>query len=178
MISHRLIASPLGDILLRADGARLTGAYFSGQKYHPAGVVPTAAPPAVSARLFEQAADELADYFRAGAPRFTVPLGLVGSPFQRRVWQALLAIAPGSTRTYGEIARELGLAAGHARAVGGAVGRNPLSVLVPCHRVLGADGSLTGYAGGVERKRFLLRLEADAVATRSPRLHAAALAAA
>jgi len=178
MISHRIIASPLGDILLRAEGERLSGAYFAGQKYHPVGVVLTPRPPAESARVFEQAADELADYFRTGLPCFTVALRLDGSAFQREVWQALLAIVPGQTLSYGELAGRLGLAASHARAVGGAVGRNPISVIVPCHRVLGASGSLTGYAGGVERKRFLLRLEASAAAGQLPVLRAAALAAA
>ena len=111
--------------------------------------------------LLRRAADQLHAYFAGEMLAFDVPLDLQGTPFQRRVWQALLAIPGGETRSYGEIARALGSAAA-VRAVGGAVGRNPVSVIVPCHRVIGSDGSLTGYAGGVDRKRALLKLEGAA----------------
>ena len=100
----------------------------------------------------------LAAYFGGETTRFDVPLDLIGTPFQVGVWRELLAIEPGRTCSYGDIARKLGNQ--RRRAVGAAVGRNPVSVIVPCHRVLGSDGALTGYAGGLERKTALLRLEA------------------
>ena len=105
-----------------------------------------------------RAARELNEFFAGERDRFEVPLDLQGTAFQREVWQRLLRIAAGTTRSYGEIAKELGSARA-VRAVGSAVGRNPVSVIVPCHRVVGSDGSLTGYAGGVDRKRALLELE-------------------
>ena len=108
--------------------------------------------------LLREAADQLHAYFAGERDAFELPLDLHGTGFQRAVWRALLKIPGGRTRSYGEIARALGSAAA-VRAVGGAVGRNPLSVIVPCHRVVGSDGSMTGYAGGVERKRALLELE-------------------
>lgn len=159
--SYRIVASPLGDILLRAADGALTGVFFSGQKYYPAGIgaaAPTAAP-AADARVFAHTAEELDGYFAGSLRAFTVPVRFSGSEFQRGVWQALRDIAFGGTVSYGELAASLGLPASHARAVGGAVGRNPLSVVIPCHRVVGASGSLTGYAGGVDRKRALLGLE-------------------
>lgn len=160
MSSYRQIDSPLGTMLLRAEGTQLTGVFFAGQKYYPANVAETTdgAPPQEAAVL-ERAAQELAEYFAGKRNAFTVPVRFAGSPFQQRVWQALQAIPCGATASYVELARALGLPPTHARAVGGAVGRNPLSVIVPCHRVLGTAGALTGYAGGIERKRALLRRE-------------------
>ncbi len=175
MTSYRLIDSPLGAMLLRADGSVLTGVYFEGQKYYPHGVVPGAVPEA-SARVFDDAAAQIAAYFDGSLEAFSVPLRLVGTSFQTRVWEALRAIPFGETLSYGELAGHLGLPPGHARAVGGAVGRNPLSVIVPCHRVLGAAGDLTGYAGGTDRKRALLRLEGHAAAARLPIMQQSALA--
>lgn len=109
-------------------------------------------------RAFSDAVDQLAQYFAGERTAFDVELELAGTPFQRRVWTALRDIPYGETRSYGQIAALLG-APGASRAVGLANGRNPVSVIVPCHRVIGANGSLTGYGGGVERKRLLLGLE-------------------
>lgn len=164
MIHYRTITGPLGDVLWRAEGGCLTGAFFAGQKYHPGVFADAAAPDTDAARLFDAATHELQEYFAGVRQRFTVPLAPVGSRFQQDVWRALLAIPFGETTTYGALAARLGLPGGHARAVGGAVGRNPISVIVPCHRVLGSQGALTGYAGGVPRKLALLRLEGIGIA--------------
>ena len=153
------IRTPLGALLLARSTRGLTGAWFEGQKHHPG---PLAAPERPGDALLRDAADQLHAYFAAGRDAFALPLDLHGTPFQRAVWQALLAIPGGRTCSYAEVARALGAAAA-LRAVGAAVGRNPLSVIVPCHRVVGSDGSMTGYAGGLERKRALLSLEHAAV---------------
>ena len=153
--------SPLGKILLAADDVGLIGAWFYGQCYFARGLEgteknaetgePADSPVLLAARLWLDA------YFAGECPGVAgLPLAPRGTAFQRRVWGALLAIPYGETRTYGELAAELGSS---PRAVGAAVGRNPISVIVPCHRVLGADGSLTGYAGGLARKQALLELE-------------------
>lgn len=152
------IATPLGPLLAAATAQGLAGLWFDGQQHHP-GALPVAERPehphlAATARV-------LADYFGAGAGTLradAVPLDLHGTPFQRAVWQALLTIAAGRTSTYAAIAALAGNAAA-VRAAGAAIGRNPVSILVPCHRVLGRDGSLTGYAGGLPRKQALLQLE-------------------
>jgi methylated-DNA-[protein]-cysteine S-methyltransferase len=154
------IATPLGPLLLARSALGLAGAWFEGQKHHPG---PLAAPQRPHDELLREAADQLQSYFAGERDDFELPLDLHGTAFQRAVWQALLAIPGGRTRSYGEIARALG-ARSAVRAVGGAVGRNPLSVIVPCHRVVGSDGSMTGYAGGVERKCALLALEHTAAA--------------
>ncbi len=159
MNSYQIIDSPLGDILLRADSGVLTGVFFSGQKYYPAQARPAAPLPAADARVLGQAAEELGAYFNGALQGFTVPIRIAGSAFQHRIWQALCEIGFGETSTYGQLAAGLGLPPSHSRAVGGAVGRNPLSIIVPCHRIVGASGDLTGYAGGVDRKRALLSLE-------------------
>lgn len=153
--------SPLGPMLLAADDAGLTGAWFAGQKYFAQGLAQQPAekqtPPLQAARRWLDA------YFAGQEPDVAVPLHLAGTPFQTEVWQLLRAIPYGQTVTYGELAARLAAQRGvprmSARAVGGAVGRNPVSLLVPCHRVVGAGGRLTGYAGGLERKRYLLALE-------------------
>ena len=153
--------SPLGPMLLAADDAGLTGVWFAGQKYFAQGLARQPAekqtPPLQAARRWLDA------YFAGREPDAAVPLHLVGTPFQTEVWQLLRAIPYGQTVTYGELAARLAAQRGvqrmSARAVGGAVGRNPVSLLVPCHRVVGAGGRLTGYAGGLERKRYLLALE-------------------
>ena len=149
-------ASPLGPLLLARTANGLAGAWFEAQKHHPA---PIAAALRDDDPLLRRAAAQLAAYFAGEASSFDVPLDLLGTPFQIGVWRELLAIEPGCTCSYGDIARKLGTPTA-GRAVGAAVGRNPVSVIVPCHRVLGSDGSLTGYAGGLERKTALLRLEA------------------
>jgi methylated-DNA-[protein]-cysteine S-methyltransferase len=149
--------SPLGQILLVSDGSLLTGAYFSGQKYEP---VP--APgwrPEPDLGIFQDASLQLQEYFAGRRRQFGIPIHLQGTPFQMKVWNALLEIPLGSTVSYGELAGRI-KRKNAVRAVGAAVGRNPVSVIVPCHRVIGSGGSLTGYAGGLERKRALLDLEA------------------
>ena len=157
--------SPLGAILLASDGEALCGLWFEGQK-HCAETL-SSAHEEKALPVFEQTAEWLSVYFSGKEPGFTPPLRLEGTAFQRAVWEKLLEIPYGQTMTYGEIARSVtrdtnapGMS---ARAVGAAVGRNPISLIVPCHRVIGADGSLTGYAGGIERKRWLLALERTAV---------------
>lgn len=150
------LRSCLGEVLLTSDGTRLTGLYFEGQKDEPR-VRPDwrldehAAP-------FEQARRQLQEYASGRREEFELPLALRGTDFQRRVWQALLGVPFGRTISYAELARRAGSPSA-ARAVGAAVGRNPVSVVVPCHRIVGADGSLTGYAGGIDRKRALLAHE-------------------
>lgn len=149
------IATPLGKLLLARTAKGLAGVWFEGQKHHPAPLDVVRRP---DDALLRRAADLLHDYFAGKDVVFDIPLDLQGTAFQRSVWQALLAIPEGQTRSYGEIAKSLGSASA-VRAVGGAVGRNPVSVIVPCHRVVGSDGSLTGYAGGIDRKRALLERE-------------------
>ena len=150
------VDSPLGDMLLARTATGLAGMWFEGQKAHP-GALPTV-PHDPQDPLLQQAAQQLADYFAGRREHFDLPLDLQGTPFQQTVWQALLRIPAGGTCTYAAIAREVGAPLA-VRAVGAAVGRNPVSVIVPCHRVLGHDGSLTGYAGGLHRKHALLQLE-------------------
>ena len=161
MVSICHYESPLGGVLLAADEIGLTGLWFDGQKYFarglPADRVERETPALLEAKRW------LDIYFSGKEPDFTPPLHPIGSAFRQSVWEILLQIPYGKTTTYGEIARQLsekmGLSRMSAQAVGGAVGHNPISILIPCHRVVGADGSLTGYAGGVEKKRFLLALE-------------------
>lgn len=157
------IPSPLGEITLMADGEHLTGLWFQGQARYAAGM-PLDARQA-DLPVFRQTQTWLARYFSGEDPGPLPPMAPRGTAFQRRVWQALAAIPPGETRTYGELANRLQDEAGDAspRAVGGAVGRNPISVLIPCHRVVGRFGSLTGYAGGLERKQWLLNREGAAL---------------
>ncbi|MES2099487.1 MAG: methylated-DNA--[protein]-cysteine S-methyltransferase [Pseudomonadota bacterium] len=149
------IATPLGKLLLARTAKGLAGAWFEGQKHHPEPLTAVQRP---DDDLLRRAADQLHDYFAGARDAFDLPLDLHGTAFQRAVWAQLLAIPASGTTSYGAIAKALANASA-VRAVGGAVGRNPLSVIVPCHRVVGSDGSLTGYAGGVERKRALLELE-------------------
>ena len=150
-------ASPLGKLLLASDGAALTGLWFEGQKHFARTLEAEHAPKSLP--IFDEASRWLDVYFTGGRPDFTPTLAPKGTPFQQSVWRALLQVPYGGTTTYGELAARLGLSAGGARAVGGAVSRNPVSIIIPCHRVLGSAGQLTGYAGGVERKARLLRLE-------------------
>ncbi|WP_422014737.1 methylated-DNA--[protein]-cysteine S-methyltransferase [Roseateles sp.] len=154
-ILQRRIATPLGPLTATRSALGLSGLWFDGQKHHPG---PLALPEDDGSDAVLGAAETaLADYF-AGRPFTRPPLDPAGTEFQRQVWQALLAITPGEATSYGALARRLGRERA-VRALGAAVGRNPISVLIPCHRVLGADGSLTGYAGGLARKRALLALE-------------------
>lgn len=154
-------ASPLGDITLSSDGTSLTGLWFDGQTHF--GSTLTGAGEERPLPVFRQSEEWLDRYFRGLEPGPLPPLSPAGTPFRRRVWSALLTIPYGETRTYGKLARQLGLPPGGARAVGGAVGRNPISLMIPCHRVVGGNGSLTGYAGGLEKKAALLTLEGHTV---------------
>lgn len=156
-------SSPLGTILLASEDDSLIGLWFEGQRYlgrtRPAGLEARGEAP-----VLREAALWLDDYFAGRRPDpDRLPLAPIGSSFRRLVWRLLREIPYGETTTYGalakETARRLGRETMSAQAVGGAVAHNPLSILIPCHRVVGADGSLTGYAGGLERKRALLTLE-------------------
>lgn len=153
--------SPLGGILLAADEMGLTGLWFEGQKYfalylqkeHEAKELP----------IFEETKRWLDLYFSGRQPDFKLPLHFTGTEFQNEVWQILSSIPYGQTMTYGEIAKQLAEKRGavrmSAQAVGGAVGHNEISIIVPCHRVVGSNGNLTGYAGGIDKKIALLKLE-------------------
>ena len=152
------VDTPLGPLLLAATARGLAGAWFDDQRHHPGAI---AAPVDASHPQLLRAAQALAAYWSCAAQPFALALDAQGTAFQQAVWQALCGIAPGQTSTYGEIARRIGRPTA-VRAVGAAVGRNPLGIIVPCHRVLGADGSLTGYAGGLQRKQALLQHEAAA----------------
>jgi methylated-DNA-[protein]-cysteine S-methyltransferase len=147
---------PLGRMLLAATDAGLAGVWFAGQRHGPVDVTWREDP---SHPVLREAVAQLAAYFAGERTHFELPLDLqAGTPFQRSVWQALVAIPRGGTTSYAELGRRLGRPQA-ARAVGAAVGRNPISIVVPCHRVRGTGGALTGYAGGLERKTALLRLE-------------------
>lgn len=153
--------SPFGKLLLAADETGLTGLWFEGQKYF--GLYLDKAHTEKNLPVFEQADRWLDLYFSGKDPGFGIPLHFIGTDFQNAVWAILASIPYGKTTTYGEIAKQLaaqrGLPHMSAQAVGGAVGHNPISIIVPCHRVVGTNGSLTGYAGGIDRKRELLSLE-------------------
>ena len=152
--------SPLGPITLAGEDGALTGLWFDGQKYFGAGLpdgTPEGEPP-----VFRQVRAWLDRYFRGEDPGPAPPLAPAGTVFQRAVWEVLREIPYGRTATYGQVAQAAGRGLGRntsPRAAGSAVGRNPISLLIPCHRVVGAGGSLTGYAGGLERKEALLKLE-------------------
>ncbi len=154
--------SPLGSLVLAGEGDALVGLWFEGQRYFPADL-PATVLPVCALPVFRQTAAWLDAYFGGCVPGFMPVLQFRGTPFQRQVWEVLMHIPYGTTVTYKEVAQEVarlqGRTALSAQAVGGAVGRNPVSLLVPCHRVVGAGGNLTGYAGGLERKRWLLDLE-------------------
>ena len=155
------LPSPLGELLLASDGESLTGLGFVGQAHCAAGLDPLHTERSLP--VFEVTARWLASYFAGQVPATAPPLRPRGTTFQKSVWAQLAAIPRGETRTYGDLARLLSVGSGKpvsARAVGGAVGRNPISILLPCHRVLSAGGKLTGYAGGLARKRALLAHEA------------------
>jgi methylated-DNA-[protein]-cysteine S-methyltransferase len=155
---YNTIDSPLGGLLLVGDGEALSGLYMDG---HARGAA-VASDSVRAAGAFSAAREQLDAYFAGDLTDFELPLAAAGSPFQQLVWTALREIPYGETRSYGEIAGRIGRP-GAARAVGLANGRNPIAIVVPCHRVVGADGSLTGFAGGLERKRLLLEHEAVSV---------------
>lgn len=155
--------SPLGGMLLSADDKGLTGLWFDGQKYFAYGLEELEACEEQENSILTEAKYWLDTYFSGKEPDFALSISLSGTDFQKKVWGILCTIPYGKTMTYGQIAAQLaaeqGAAHMSAQAVGGAVGHNPLSIIVPCHRVVGANGSLTGYAGGIDRKIELLTLE-------------------
>ncbi|QAY72999.1 methylated-DNA--[protein]-cysteine S-methyltransferase [Agromyces protaetiae] len=171
-LRHTTIGTAVGDLLVVADGDAVTGVYFPGHWYPPASDrIGTAlaienAGAEASDPVFTQVERELDEYFAGRRTHFEVVIATSGDAFQEQVWRMLRAITFGATTTYGALAEALGDRA-LARRVGQAVGRNPVSILIPCHRVVGADGSLTGYAGGLERKRVLLELEGAEVVAQS-----------
>lgn len=162
-ISH--YTSPLGGIIIAGSRNAVTGLWFDGQKYCAAGLDPEHEECTEENILpvFQEVRRWLDRYFRGQEPGFLPPLDPKGTAFQKSVWDILLTIPYGTTMTYGQIASriasEQGLPHMSAQAVGGAVGHNPISILIPCHRVIGSSGSLTGYAGGIERKIRLLEME-------------------
>ena len=155
------VPSPLGEIVLASDGDALSGAWFDGQRHQPP--IGSAWQRRPDLPLLRRAAAELAEYFAGARIAFSVPLAPVGTPFQRDVWRAIASVPYGETIAYRELAARAGRPES-IRAAGAATGRNPLSIVVPCHRIVGADGALTGYAGGLARKRALLALEHAAIA--------------
>lgn len=157
MNTHTILDSPLGALTLVATDGVLSGVYLEDHVRMPD---PVTFGPRVG-RGFEQAAEQLGEYFAGQRTHFTLPTRSAGTEFQRRVWQTLTTIPYGQTWSYARLADALG-SRDRVRAVGAANGRNPLSIVVPCHRVVGSDGSLTGFAGGLARKRFLLDLERPA----------------
>jgi methylated-DNA-[protein]-cysteine S-methyltransferase len=154
MTTHTILDSPVGELTLVAEGGALTGVYFPHHWTRPDR---TAFGPRDDAG-FSGVRSQLAEYFAGERTEFDLPTRAAGTEFERAVWTEIARIPYGETITYGEIAVAVGDPA-LARDVGGAVGRNPLSIIVACHRVVGRDGKLTGYAGGLDRKRFLLELE-------------------
>lgn len=157
MPAHVVLDSPVGPLTLVATDGALSGLYMEKQRHLPSEET-FGAPGDPDTEPFATVAAQLTAYFAGDLTEFDVPLDLHGTPFQRRVWTALQGIPYGETITYGELAAELGKPSA-SRAVGLANGRNPVSVIVPCHRVVGSTGSLTGYGGGLERKRYLLDFE-------------------
>ena len=158
MIYTAHYASPLGGMTLTSDGTALTGLYFDGERDFP----DLSAGRKKDLPVFREVVKWLNLYFAGKEPDFMPPLAPVGTTFQQAVWEILKTIPYGETTTYGAIAKQLEKNTGRrmsAQAVGGAVGRNPISILIPCHRVIGTDGSLTGYAGGLDKKEYLLGLE-------------------
>ena len=155
MIYTCLINTPIGEIRTAAENGALIGLWFTGQKYYPVQVGTWVNNQDYS--VFESLRDWLSDYFAGRCPGQAIELNPGGTDFQRSVWEALLRIPYGHVTTYGEIAKQLGCKS--ARAVGGAVGHNPISILIPCHRVIGSNGNITGYAGGIDKKRALLKME-------------------
>jgi len=155
LIAQARFDSPLGPITVAATAQGLAGLWFDGQAYHPGTLH---APIDAEQPFIARARDELERYWRGSCKPFTVPLDAQGTAFQKAIWRSLLDIPAGSTRSYAVVAASAGSPRA-VRAAGAAIGRNPLSIIVPCHRVLGRDGSLTGYAGGLQRKQALLRLE-------------------
>lgn len=162
-ISFMTMPSPIGELTLAANDAGLVAVYFERNRYQPTrderlNWRPASASATGQSRVLASARDQLEAYFAGSLTAFDLPLAASGTPFQHQVWAELRKIPFGALESYGGLARKLG-DAGAARAVGAANGRNPIPIIVPCHRVVGADGSLTGFGGGIERKRWLLEHE-------------------
>lgn len=153
-VKHAVHSTPVGELTLVATGNELSGVYLLGQRHRPAETVFGT----LDQRAFAETGRQLDEYFAGTRRHFELPIRLDGTSFQQTVWRALRDIPYGETRSYGELARAISRP-NAARAVGLANGKNPLSIVVPCHRVVGANGSLVGYGGGVDRKRYLLDLE-------------------
>lgn len=158
MVKHTVFDSPLGLLTAVANDAGLAAVYMAVHKRRPGWETFGQRVAASASPVLSAAVEQLGEYFAGERREFSVPLAPAGKPFQHRVWDALRGIPYGELRTYGDLAGMLGDRS-MAQAVGSANGRNPISIIVPCHRVVGADGSLVGYAGGLERKQFLLELE-------------------
>jgi methylated-DNA-[protein]-cysteine S-methyltransferase len=156
-MSYVTLDSPIGPLTLVAEDGTLTKLFMDAQRHAPEPAT-FGAPGDPADEPFASAAAQLTAYFAGELTAFDLPLAPAGTPFQRQVWGALQQIPYGTTMSYGELADKLGKP-GASRAVGLANGRNPIAIVVPCHRVIGSDGSLTGYGGGLDRKRFLLGLE-------------------
>ena len=157
MTNFAFLDSPLGRLVAVADGDAVLRIHFAGQKYSPP--IRSSWRENSACAPLRETIRQLREYFAGARREFTVPLAPEGTPFQREVWKALLSVRYGQTLAYSELAQRAGHP-GCARAAGAANGRNPIAIVIPCHRIIGADGSLTGYAGGLERKRALLELEA------------------
>ena len=149
----RTLPSPVGQLLLVGDGARLSGLFMTNQRHHPVIESPTE-----DGEAYADAVEQLGEWFAGERRDFELSLAPRGSAFQQEVWHILRQIPFAETMTYGEVAAKVGRP-GSARAVGAAIGRNPIGIVVPCHRVVGASGALTGYAGGLDRKQWLLEHE-------------------
>jgi methylated-DNA-[protein]-cysteine S-methyltransferase len=154
--AHTVMDSPVGPLTLVANDGELCGLYMAEQRHRPSEATFGVA----DAGLFAEAVEQVEEYFAGSRTHFDLPLGPVGTEFQQRVWEALQAIPYGQTVAYGQIATKIGNPAA-SRAVGLANGRNPIGIIVPCHRVVGSTGCLTGYGGGLERKQFLLDFERE-----------------
>ena len=154
--SYSVIKSPVGDLLLAADDSALTGVYFAGCDHVPGESKQWTHDPRHP--VLQSATKQLAEYFAGKRTAFSVPLRLSGTNFQKKVWQEIARIPYGKTVSYSDLAQRAG-APEAVRAAGTATGRNPLSIIIPCHRVIGKNGSLCGFAGGLERKRYLHKLE-------------------
>jgi methylated-DNA-[protein]-cysteine S-methyltransferase len=162
MIFYTTLDSPVGALVLTSKGEAVTGLFMDKYKGEPFSIGDWTRDDG----LFRDAADQLRAYFAGELIEFDLPIAPGGAPFQQRVWAELLKIPYGSTISYGELARRIGNPKA-ARAVGSANGDNPISIIVPCHRVIGSNGKLTGYGGGIERKKFLLEFETGTLARRS-----------
>jgi methylated-DNA-[protein]-cysteine S-methyltransferase len=155
--THVILPSPIGPLTLVAEAGQLAALYMDAQRHRP-DEASLGVPGDPDGTPFAAAARQLADYFAGQLTSFDLPLTPSGTPFQRQVWAALRTIPYGQTWSYAQLAEKIGRASA-VRAVGLANGKNPIALVIPCHRVIGSDGSLTGYGGGLDRKRFLLDLE-------------------